>query len=70
MAASCYSSVISHDLAHYILTPLRWWYQLAKFVSIKQPFAYSPDNGIHWLPKAMLQITERYFPIVLTTHNL
>ncbi|CAF0753367.1 unnamed protein product [Adineta steineri] len=70
MAASCYSSVISHDLAQYILAPLRWWYRFAKFFSVEQPFEYSPDNGIHWIPKVMLQITEKYLPNVLTTHNL
>jgi hypothetical protein len=70
MAASCYSSVVSHDMAHYILAPLRWWYRLAKLISDDQPFEYSPDNGIHWLPKAMLQITEKYLPSVLTTYSL
>ncbi|CAF1082939.1 unnamed protein product [Rotaria sp. Silwood1] len=70
MAASCYSSVISHDLAHYMLAPLRWWYRLAKLFSVEQPFSYSPDSGIHWLPQAMLQLTEQYLPSVLTTHSL
>ncbi|CAF1079110.1 unnamed protein product [Adineta ricciae] len=70
MAASCYSSVISHDLAHYALAPLRWWYHLAKFFSVKQPFEYSPENGIHWIPMAMLQLTEKYLPTVLTTYSL
>jgi hypothetical protein len=69
MAASCYSNVVSHDLAHYILSPLRWWYKFAKLFSIEQPFEYSSD-GIHWLPQAMLQITEKYLPSVLTTHSL
>lgn len=70
MAASCYSSVVSHDLAHYILAPLRWWHQFAKLFSVDQPFEYSPSGGIHWLPKAMLQMTEKYLPSVLTTHSL
>jgi hypothetical protein len=70
MAASCYSNVISHDLAHHILAPLRWWYRFAKWFSIEQPFEYSPDGGIHWIPKTMLQITEKYLPSVLTTNSL
>lgn len=70
MAASCYSSVVSHDLAHYMLTPLRLWYRLAKFLSMAQPFGYSSDHGIHWIPKAMLELTEKYIPSVLTTNSL
>ena len=70
MAASCYSSVVSHDLAHHVLAPLRWWYRLAKFFAVKQPFGYSPENGMHWIPHAMLQITEKYLPSVLTTKSL
>jgi hypothetical protein len=70
MAASCYSNVISHNLAHNILAPLRWWYRFAKIFSTEQPFAYSPDGGIHWIPQAMLQMTEKYLPSVLTTNSL
>lgn len=70
MAASCYSNVISHDLAHHVLAPLRWWYRFAKLFSIKQPFEYTPEGGIHWIPQAMLQITEKYLPSVLTTNTL
>jgi hypothetical protein len=66
MAASCYSNVINHNLAHQMLAPIRWWYRFAKFISIEQPFEYVPNEGIHWLPKAMLQITEKYLPNVLT----
>lgn len=70
MAASCYSSVVSHDLAHYVLAPLRWWYRLAKLISVKEPFEYSSEGGIHWIPQAMLQITEKYLPNVLTTKSI
>lgn len=70
MAASCYSSVVSHDLAHVILAPLRWWYHTAKFFAVKQPFQYAPDNGIHWIPQAMLQLTEKYLPNVLAADSL
>lgn len=69
MAASCYSSVVSHDLAHYMLAPLRWWYQLAKFFAVKQPFESAPEAGMHWIPQTMLQITEKYLPSVLTTQS-
>ncbi|CAF4599750.1 unnamed protein product, partial [Rotaria magnacalcarata] len=51
MAASCYSSVVSHDLAHNMLTPLRWWYRFAKLFSVQTPFDYTHDSGIHWIPK-------------------
>jgi desert hedgehog len=70
MAASCYSTVLSHQFAHRAVAPLRWWYRLAKFFSIEQPFDYKFDAGIHWLPKAMLQITEKYLPNLLTAHSL
>lgn len=70
MAASCYSSVLHHNLAHQALTPLRWWYRFAKLFAVEQPFDYTPDGGIHWLPQAMLQLTEKYLPSVLTTHSL
>jgi len=69
MAASCYSSVLSHNLAHRFLAPMRWWYHLGKFFSIDEPFEYSPDGGIHWIPKAMLQLTDKYLPNVLTKQS-
>jgi hypothetical protein len=70
MAASCYSSVVSHNLAHQMLAPLRWWYRFAKLFAVEQPFEYVPDGGIHWLPKAMLQLTEKFLPNVLATPSL
>ena len=70
MVASCYSSVLQHHLAHQALAPLRWWYRFAKLFAVEQPFDYTPDGGIHWLPQAMLQLTEKYLPSVLTTHSL
>ncbi|CAF1919325.1 unnamed protein product [Rotaria magnacalcarata] len=70
MAASCYSSVVNHDLAHNMLTPLRWWYRFAKLFSVQTPFDYTHDSGIHWIPKAMLELTEKYLPSVLTTQSL
>ena len=69
MAASCYSSVISHRLAHSFLAPLRWWYHLGKLFSIEEPFEYSPTGGIHWIPKAMLQLTDQYLPSALTKQS-
>lgn len=70
MAASCYSSVVSHNLAHQILAPLRWWYRFAKLFAVEQPFESAPNGGIHWIPKAMLQLTEKYMPSVLTTQTV
>jgi len=56
-------------LAHTVLAPLRWWYNFAKYlVKIEQPYQYDQLNGgIHWLPKTMWEITEKYLPNVLTT---
>lgn len=65
LAASCYSTVVSHKLAHYTLAPLRWWHRMAKFFAVEQPFAYEPDGGIHWIPKAMFDITGKILPSVL-----
>lgn len=65
LAASCYSTVISHQLAHYTLAPLRWWYRMAKYFAVEQPFAYEPNGGIHWIPKAMFDITGKFLPSVL-----
>ena len=70
MAASCYSSVVSHNLAHQVLAPLRWWYRFAKLFAVEQPFEYVPTGGIHWIPKTMLQLTEKYLPNVLTTQTV
>jgi hypothetical protein len=70
MAASCYASVVNHNWAHQILAPLRWWYRFAKLFAVEQPFESAPNGGIHWLPKAMLQVTEKYFPMVLSTQSL
>ncbi|CAF1039997.1 unnamed protein product [Didymodactylos carnosus] len=65
IVASCYSNVVSHNLAHNILAPLRWWYSVAKVLTIREPFQHI-ENGIHWIPKTMLDLTREYFPNVLT----
>ncbi|CAF1092144.1 unnamed protein product [Didymodactylos carnosus] len=64
IAASCYSNVVSHNLAHNILAPLRWWYSVGKFLAIREPFEHV-ENGIHWIPKTLLDLTREYLPSVL-----
>ncbi|CAF1538967.1 unnamed protein product [Didymodactylos carnosus] len=63
--ASCYANVLSHNLAHLIMAPLRFYYTLSKYLCINEPF-HSDSNGLHWLPQIMLHLTRKYVPTAFT----
>ncbi|CAF1242233.1 unnamed protein product [Adineta steineri] len=56
--ASCFASVKNHELAQIFMTPFRWYYQLANFISITEPFNNNNNrtNGIHWFVKFIYQL--------------
>ena len=62
VAASCYATIKSHYIAHAILAPMRWWYNL---------FGMSNTSderiGIHWFPKILYEMTTFFIPSV--THK-
>ena len=65
--ASSYVSVNnrgSHDYAHRLMAPLRWWYYMIKKILGFDCQVYStPEHGIHWLIAAYLD-DDYYFSII------
>ncbi|CAF4085821.1 unnamed protein product, partial [Rotaria sordida] len=53
IAVSCYSNVISHEIAHIGMAPIRWIHSLARYLirDMDTPFKDNENhNGIHWIP--------------------
>jgi hypothetical protein len=57
IAASCYATINSHHLAHAVLAPMRWWYEL--FGGAKEIV------GIHWFPKMIYEMTTFFMPSII-----
>ncbi|CAF0865393.1 unnamed protein product [Didymodactylos carnosus] len=62
VAASCYATINSHQLAHSVLAPMRWWYFLTQNTIFH---ADSIQNGIHWFPKMLFRITSLLLPSII-----
>ncbi|CAF0793348.1 unnamed protein product [Didymodactylos carnosus] len=62
VAASCYATIKSHQLAHAVLAPMRWWYSLSKNTISD---AYSIQNGVHWFPKTLFKIASFLLPSII-----
>lgn len=58
VAASCYSTINSHHIAHGVLAPMRWWYQL---------FGASNEMmiGVPWFPKMLYELTSFLIPSII-----
>ncbi|CAM4760304.1 unnamed protein product [Rotaria magnacalcarata] len=63
--ASCYASAKSHHFAQTFMAPFRWYYQLARFISISDPFNNTQTDGIHWLIKIIYQSIHYILPSTL-----
>ncbi|CAF1361335.1 unnamed protein product [Rotaria sordida] len=54
--ASCYASVKSHQWAQISMIPFRWYYRLARFISVNDPFDNNRTDGIHWTVQIIYQL--------------
>jgi hypothetical protein len=63
--SSCFSNVKSHDAAQFYMSPLRWYYHTARFLSINDPFGTCSTDGIHWIPKLMFTFGQQFRPSTL-----
>ncbi|CAF2746124.1 unnamed protein product [Rotaria sp. Silwood2] len=60
--ASCYASVKNHQWAQMFMTPFRWYYRLARFISVNDPFDNNRTDGIHWVVQIIYQLTRYIQP--------
>ncbi|CAF2859881.1 unnamed protein product [Rotaria sp. Silwood2] len=58
--ASCFANVNNHHLAQYYMTPLRYYYKFARFMSLYDLFNINKTEGLHWTVNIMLYFA-RYF---------
>jgi hypothetical protein len=63
--ASCFASAKNHQLAQSFMAPFRWYYQLARFMSVTEPFDNSGTDGIHWLVKIIYEFVSYIGPETL-----
>jgi hypothetical protein len=60
LLASCYANVLSHQLAHWMMAPLRWNYLLHEALGVKQHL--HQEIGIHPFAIWMINLAERFIP--------
>ncbi|CAF1319304.1 unnamed protein product [Rotaria sordida] len=63
--ASCYASAKNHQWARTFMAPFRWYYKLARFVSLDEPFYNYRTAGIHWLIQIIYQLITYIQPSIL-----
>ncbi|CAF1278143.1 unnamed protein product [Rotaria sordida] len=54
--ASCYASAKNHQWAQTSMAPFRWYYKLARFISVNEPFDNNGTDGIHWVVQMIYQL--------------
>ncbi len=62
---SCFSNVKSHEAAQWYMGPLRWYYRLAKSLSLSEPFGHQNTEGVHFIPQTMYEIAQFLRPSTL-----
>lgn len=72
---SSYAVVESHDLAHAVMTPVRWWYTFANTLAHSLPQTMTSTiqiekqlNGTHWFPGIIQSVTSNYLGKVVPLH--
>jgi len=60
VAASCYATINSHHVAHAVLAPMRWWYNL-----FGKTIESNEIVGIHWFPKMLYEMTTFFVPSII-----
>ncbi|CAF1171501.1 unnamed protein product [Rotaria sordida] len=63
--ASCYASAKSHQWAQTFMAPFRWYYKLARFISVNEPFDNNQTDGIHWVVQMIYQLITYIQPSTL-----
>ena len=63
--ASCYSNVKSHEAAQLYMGPLRWYYWMARSMSVNEPFGSQNAEGVHFIPQKMYEVAQFLYPSVL-----
>ncbi|CAF1031584.1 unnamed protein product [Rotaria sordida] len=58
--ASCFANINNHHLAQYYMTPFRYYYKFARFISLYDPFNINKTEGLYWTVNIMLHFA-RYF---------
>ncbi|CAF3269640.1 unnamed protein product, partial [Rotaria sp. Silwood2] len=64
---SCYASVKSHQLAQIFMAPFHWYYRLARFISVNDPFDNNRADGMHWVVYIIYQLTSYIQHLTLQT---
>lgn len=72
---SSYAVIESHDLAHAVMSPVRWWYTLTNTMVHSLPSSISTTiqiekqmNGTHWFPGLIQSVTSNYLGKVVQLH--
>lgn len=72
---SCYAIIDSHTVAHSVMAPVRWWYNIHGAVSHATPETISTTlqiekqmNGTHWFPNLLHSVTQQYLNKVVQFH--
>lgn len=72
---SSYAVIESHDLAHAVMSPVRWWYTLTNTMVHSLPSSISTSiqiekqmNGTHWFPGLIQSVTSNYLGKVVQLH--
>jgi len=60
LLASCYANVLSHQLAHWMMAPVRWSYLLHEALGVKQHL--HQEIGVHPFAIWMINLAERFIP--------
>ena len=58
--ASCYANVKSHEVAHFSMSPLRFYHWLARSLFINEPFGHQNIDGIHFIPHVMYELSRLF----------
>jgi hypothetical protein len=69
ISVSCYSNVVSHEIAHIGMAPVRWIHSLAQYLirGMDAPFKDNQNhNTVHWIPDTMKMIAQTFVPQILS----
>jgi hypothetical protein len=65
VVASCFSNVKNHEMVQFYLSPLRWYYQMSRWLSIEKPFGNEIGDGMHNIAKILYELVQSVHPSIL-----
>jgi len=65
VVAGCYANVQSHEAAQFYMTPLRFYFRLARALSMSKPFGDQNSDGIHFVLRIMIKFGQLFRPSTL-----